>query len=88
MNRTFVLAVALALVVIVPSAFGQAAVGNACSPYGVYGGGWGGGGHASTAAEGYANGVGNVMQSAGIYRSADQSGRDQYGASALDGYRQ
>src|SRR5262249_12952924 len=37
-------------------------VGNYYSPYGVYGGG-----HASTAAEGYANGVGNVMQSAGIY---------------------
>jgi hypothetical protein len=62
MNRTFALAVALALVGIVPSAFAQA-----YSPYGVYGGGWGGGGHASTAAEGYANGVGNVMQSAGSY---------------------
>jgi len=67
MNRTFAFAAALALVAIVPSAFAQAVVGNSYSPYGVYGGGWGGGGHASTAAEGYANGVGNVMQSAGIY---------------------
>jgi hypothetical protein len=62
MNRTFAMAVALGLAGILPSAFGQAVVGNYYNPYGVYGGG-----HASTAAEGYANGVGNVMQSAGIY---------------------
>ena len=62
MNRTFALAVALSLAGILPSAFGQATVGNYYNPYGVYGGG-----HASTAAEGYANGVGNVMQSAGMY---------------------
>ena len=39
-------------------------VGNAFNPYGVYGG-WGG--HASTAAEGSLNGIGNVIQSAGSY---------------------
>ncbi|HEY2760605.1 MAG TPA: hypothetical protein VGI75_07670 [Pirellulales bacterium] len=40
------------------------AVGNAYNPYGYYGGY---GGHASTAAEGYYNGIGNVIQSAGSY---------------------
>jgi hypothetical protein len=40
------------------------AVGNAYNPYGNYGGY---GGHASTAAEGYYNGIGNVIQSAGSY---------------------
>src|SRR6516164_7989583 len=62
MNRKFALAVVLALVAIVSSAHAQAVVGNYYNPYGVYGGG-----HASTAAEGYANGVGNIMQSAGMY---------------------
>src|SRR5262245_8144695 len=39
-------------------------VNNNYSPYGFYGYG---GGHASTAAEGYMNGMGNVIQSAGSY---------------------
>src|SRR6266496_1264631 len=62
MNRILGLTIALNLVALVPSARAQAVVGNYYNPYGVYGGG-----HASTAAEGYANGVGNVMQSAGMY---------------------
>jgi hypothetical protein len=62
MNRTSMLAIGFTLSALASSALAQAVVGNYYSPYGVYGGG-----HASTAAEGYANGVGNIMQSAGIY---------------------
>jgi hypothetical protein len=46
----------------VPVARAQVVVGNAFSPYAVYGGG-----HASTAAEGYANGMSNIIQSAGSF---------------------
>ena len=48
MNRTFAMAVALGLAGILPSAFGQAVVGNYYNPYGVYGGG-----HASFNSAGY-----------------------------------
>ena len=46
----------------VPVARAQVVVGNGFSPYAVYGGG-----HASTAAEGYANGMSNIIQSAGSF---------------------
>jgi hypothetical protein len=55
-------AAAIALVVMAAQAYSQAYVGNGYNPYGYYNGG-----HASTAAEGYANGLGNVLQSAGSY---------------------
>jgi hypothetical protein len=46
----------------VPIARAQVVVGNDFTPYAVFGGG-----HASTAAEGYANGMSNIIQSAGSY---------------------
>ena len=61
---------------VVPNAYGY-------SPYGYYGGG-----HASTAAEGYANGMSNIIQSAGTYNLQTSEAANNYRASALDGSRQ